>query len=467
MEYPLIIEYEKKGPLKVFATAKLTDKISPGITGWYYPVYVTIEEAILSDKQAGGNGVYHTLSFYEQAGEFYLPATNGYRGKPNEPPLYTTYKDRGAENPFSNIKYRLSELIDSQLPGFVRDEYDNFVIFLKAYYEFLEQDNKAQEVLENLGKYSDIDETAEELVEKFFSTYAYDISFSEVSDSRFFLKRIRELYSKKGTETSYRILFSYLFKETIDFFYPYTVVLKASSGNWRTRLSLKVKKINDAQNIYDLKDTVIEGVNSGARASVNNVLFFSRGPYEYFELELDEKSIEGNFIAGEGIIFLAGETITAAKTLIASQEERAILDIQAELYSVISRIIIEDPAIGYEEGNEVTITDSTGNYGRARISGVDLYGGIKTIQVIDSGFDYSSATEIDPGLPTKKIYGTYSLKEGKVTLRFPNKHGIDIGRNVEVKYTGNIFSPVNDITHSAVVVSVPDPRSIRFRYPGF
>lgn len=459
MNYPTLVEIEKRGAFKIFATSKLTSSQTPGIRGWYYPVYLNREEAITADREAGGKGVYNTNTFYEQPGEFYTPQTSSYHGQPNEPASYTIYKGSGATNPFSKIKYHLSELVQDQLPGFVRDEYDNFILFLQAYYEFLEQDNKAQEVLENLHKYSDIDETAEELVDRFFRTYAYDITFSDISDSRFFLKNVRELYSRKGTETSFRILFSYLFKETIEFFYPYTVVLKASDGKWITTLSLKVKKINEEQDIYNLKDTVVTGLTSNAKASVKNVLFFSRGPYEYYELELDEKSLDGDF--------LAGETITSFKSFAGIESSTNLLNIQAELYSVISRINVEFPSIGYEEGGEVSITDNFGNYGRARISGVDLYGGIKSIQIIDSGFDYSDQTTIDPGLPTRKISGTYSLKEGKVTVNFPNKHGLSIGANVEVTYTGNIFSPVNDITHSAVVVSIPTPRSIRYRYPGF
>jgi hypothetical protein len=458
MNYPLVIETERKGPLKIFGTPRLSDPNSPGKTGWYYPIYLTIEEAINADINNGGKGIFNTYNFYEYRGEFYSAENFKFEGLPNEPAQYNNYSGQGAVNPFSNIKYRLSQLVPDQLPGFVRDEYDNFVVFLKSYYEFLEQNNKAQEVLENLPTYSDIDDTIEDLVENFFKTYAHDITRSDVSNDRFFFKKIRELYSKKGTETSYRILFSYLFKETIEFFYPYTVVLRASDGKWARRLSLKIKKINEQQNMYDFKNTVVVGDSSGARASVNNVLFFSIGEYEFFELELDDKSLIGEFFAGENI--------STVKNL-ALSDAGSIIDLQAELYSVISRINITDPGIGYEVGNEVSITDNAGNYARARISGTDLYGGIQSIQIIDSGFDYTSATTIDPGLPTKKIFGTYALKDGKVTVSFPNRHGIRRGANINVNYTGNIFSPVNDTDHNAVVVSVPDIRTIRFRYPGF
>ena len=462
MSYNLLIQNERQGPLKIFGTPRVGSSNSPEQTGWFYPMYITIEEAIIADKANGGNGIFHTYNFYEYTGEFYMANSFKFDAIPNEPTQYSRYDGEGAVNPLSKIKYRLSELVSDQLPGFVRDEYDNFVVFLKAYYEYLEQNNKAQEVLENLPLYGDIDETAEELVENFFKTYAYDVSQSEISDSRFFMKKIRELYSKKGTETSYRILFSYLFKETIEFFYPYSVVLKASDGKWRTRLSLKVTPINEGQNIYDFKNTVVLGGTSGASASVNNVLFFSVGEYEYYELELDDTSVNGEFFAGE--------TITTIKNFALSNESLAslnLINLQAQLYSVISKIDVITPSIGYEEGTEITIKDSTGNYGKARISGVDLYGGIKSIQILDSGFEYSSLTTADPGLPTKKLLGTYALTQGKVTVTFPNRHGIRLGANVNVAYTGNIFSPVDDTNHNAVVVSIPDPRSIRFRYPGF
>jgi hypothetical protein len=76
-------------------------------------------------------------------------------------------------------------------------------------------------------------------------------------------------------------------------------------------------------------------------------------------------------------------------------------------------------------------------------------------------------TTIDPGFPTKTLVGEYAVKKGRVTVKFPNKHGITLDTNIQVEYTGNIFSPIDGEVHNAVVVSIPDPRSIRFRYPGF
>lgn len=461
MTYSVLRKEYKKGPLEIFGTARPTTTLvditnTTEIVGYFYPVFLNIEECILEDKQRGGNGNYITFTIYEVPGEFYMPSSFINLAKSKSSDFYELYQGEGAENPFSKIKNNLSVLIDDQLPDFVREENAEFIQFLTAYYEFLESNNQAQEILQNLSRYADIDETSELLVEQFFKTYSENLTKSDIADNRFIVKKIKELYANKGTEISYRLLFNILFKETIEFFYPYTVVLKASDGKWSTPYSLKVKQVIENQNIFDFEQTEIIGLTSGATASVSSVLKFNVGEFEYYQLVLDENSLTSNFIPGE--------LITATKSF---SDEPVVLNLRAELYRVVSKITIQESGIGYEIGQPITITDTTGKYARAEISGVDRFGGIKAINVIDSGFEYSDFTEVDPGLPGRVLDGTYEMIDGKVTITFPRQHGITIGKTIQVNYTGNVFSAVNDTSHEAVVVSVPTPRKIRFRYPGF
>jgi orotidine-5'-phosphate decarboxylase len=122
----------------------------------------------------------------------------------------------------------LSILVEDQLPDFIQSDYGMFVTFIKAYYEFLEQNNQAQEILQDISKYADIDETTENLVTRFIQNYASDLTVSSSANNRLLIKKIREIYSKKGTEPAYRLLFNVLYRESIDFFYPYDIVLKSS-----------------------------------------------------------------------------------------------------------------------------------------------------------------------------------------------------------------------------------------------
>ena len=54
-------------------------------------------------------------------------------------------------------KRRLSSLIESQLPGFIQYEYENFSKFVEKYYEHVESVGQPLDIISNLDKYRDID----------------------------------------------------------------------------------------------------------------------------------------------------------------------------------------------------------------------------------------------------------------------------------------------------------------------
>jgi hypothetical protein len=450
---------EALGALKVFDTLKIENE--PDVIGWFYPLFVTKEEAMVADIEHGGEGVYDTITLYNRYGEFYHARSFVFKGDSKEPLVYTKYDGNGAENSYSRIQNRLSVLVPKQLPEFIQSNYDRFVVFLKAYYEFLEQNNQAQSVFQNLRNYNNIDETAEDLVSNFLKTYAEDYYLSDIAENRFIIKRIRDIYSAKGSEKAYETLFRVLYKETIDFFYPNQYVLKASTGKWQRSFSLRVKPVNTLQNLYDFENTLVEGETSGARAIVSKVIRFNLGEYEIYELQLDSSSING--------LFLKNEIITATKLNIANNLPSDTLEIKGILYSLISNIDITDGGLGYEEGTKLTISDTTGEYAVAEIGGVNRFGTIKTINILEPGVNYSNVTTVDPGLPTMVLYGAYELviknKIGSTTLVFPAQHGLKVGALINVTYTGNIFSPVYNTSHNAVVTSVPNGRTLRYRYP--
>jgi hypothetical protein len=65
---------------------------------------------------------------------------------------------------------KTSLLIPSQLPSFVREnpDYDKFVTFLQAYYEWMEENGNVTERSKNILNYKDIDRTSEEFIEYFY-----------------------------------------------------------------------------------------------------------------------------------------------------------------------------------------------------------------------------------------------------------------------------------------------------------
>jgi hypothetical protein len=323
----------------------------------------------------------------------------------------------------------------------------------------LEQTNEAQELLQNISKYADIDQTSTFLIDKFFENYAYDISKSSVSDNTFLIKKIRDIYSRKGTEDAYRILFNILYKETIEFFYPYDIVLKTSSGKWYLPKSLKVQQIDPLQNVFDFENTLVVGELSKATAVVNKVQKIILGGYEIYELLLDTNSITNYFYPNEKIV-------ASKSVLLNNAVDKS--NLIATTYSVLSKIDVIDGKLGYEKGARVTISDPYGNgiFATAKVSGINQYGSITSIEVDNSGIDYSANTMVDIGLPTGNLLGSYSIVNGVVTIEFPNIHGIKKNTQISVRYTGNTLSPVNNTIQNIIVTSIPNVRSIRFTYPG-
>jgi hypothetical protein len=453
--------YEPKellGPLKIFGASK-AESFAGYKEGWFYPLYTTRTEAIQEDLNRNGKGIYRVLTFYNRKGEFYIPESFINVGRLKDPLIYTLYEGDGAENPFKRVQNRLSTLVEEQLPDFIQSEYTTFVTFLKAYYEFLEQNNQAQEILQDITKYADIDKTTNDLIAKFIQNYAYDLPQSKLANNRFLVKRIREIYSKKGTEPAYRLLFNILYKESISFFYPYDIVLKASSGKWTTRYALRIQQTNYRQNVFDFENTEVIGKTSGAKAIVSKVIKVDLQGYEVYELVLDPTSISGNF--------LKDETIEATKTILLNRNVLDVPSLSARVYSVISKIDVVDGGLGYKKGHPLTITDSTGILAKAKVNSVNRFGSIVSLNIVESGVNYSNNTVVTAGLPTETLTGTYSYYRGAVTITFPVQHGMVKGRNIEVFYTGNIYSPIDNTSHTASVVSIPNVRTIRYRYPGF
>lgn len=144
---------------------------------------------------------------------------------------------------------RTSLFVKNQLPKFITDEYPNFVLFLEAYYEFLEneqyienvsQKNNLTEKLKNLRYLSDIDKSLSDFEDQFFNTFAPSLPRDSKVSKEFLIKHILELYNSKGSINSFKLLFRMLFGENVQISYPKDNILRASDGRWVVESFLRV-----------------------------------------------------------------------------------------------------------------------------------------------------------------------------------------------------------------------------------
>jgi hypothetical protein len=187
---------------------------------------------------------------------------------------------------------KISSLVEQQLPSYVREDGPNLVAFLKAYYEYLEQDEYTVDGIKNLLAYNQIDNTLDKYIKYFTAEVIPSIPESVLTDKRLLAKHILDLYKTKGTQRSYELLFRIMYNEDVSFYYPSQDILRASDGRWTIETSIRLGKPSTGD-ITSLVGSIVTGVTSGASARVNRVT----SAYEtgLFITELFLNNIQGTF----------------------------------------------------------------------------------------------------------------------------------------------------------------------------
>lgn len=161
----------------------------------------------------------------------------------------------------------VSNFVQNQFPSFYQEEGQNFILFMKAYYEWLETSDNPIYQARRLYDYRDIDNTLEKFLEFFQKKYLYGIPFNVISNKRFLLKHILDVYRSKGSIQCYRLLFKLLYNEDIEVYLPGKDVLRVSDGTWYEPKYLEITK-NDRLTDY-IGKTII-GATSLVTATVEN-----------------------------------------------------------------------------------------------------------------------------------------------------------------------------------------------------
>ena len=280
---------------------------------------------------------------------------------------------------------KISNLVASQVPFFVRNDHDNFVAFVEAYYEFLEQQTGVVNVSKSLLDQSDVDLT-DIFVEKFYDNFLPFIPKNTIVDKTLILKHIKDFYRARGTEKSIRFLMRILFDEDVEFYYPQKDILKVSDGKWYQEKSVKITNIRVngvANNQLGIETKFINGKITGdtsnAYALVEKTSSYYEGSSLVRELKLSNQF--RTFGSGEGItsIFSEGDT---QKT------------ITANLFSGgINTVEIINGGTRYQVGDQIIIESGSGFGGNIIVSSVSS-GNLTAIAALNGGAGFKVGNEV-------------------------------------------------------------------------
>jgi hypothetical protein len=232
---------------------------SSGLTGYFYPLYLTAEEA------AAVNPAFDTHTFVGLDGMvFYMPQTayahaasaapsaESFQGEtymewPSQyiaPQLITavaTYapaqNNQVAIDALKNIE---SSRVEDLIPVQLRDSAGTLISLLTDYYKYLNSQDQASDIFKRIITEHEIDTTSLSYLDRIQSEIAKTVPDSRAIDRVSLYKRIVKYYSIRGSEESVLVFFRLFFDEFVQVLYPKDFLFKPSDGDWveTTELSL-------------------------------------------------------------------------------------------------------------------------------------------------------------------------------------------------------------------------------------
>jgi len=284
----------------------------------------------------------------------------------------------------------ISALVRNQFPSFYEEEGKNFLSFMEAYYNFLEQERGIISQTNTLLQNHNIDESLESFIEYFRKDIIPSIPDSIVANKRLLAKHIKDFYQSRGTLSAYKLLFRILFNEDVEINYPSDQILKVSDGNWR--IDRYLVTVHRDQN-YNLIGQTITGLESGAFALVEDVV---RRVVRGRDVDLLLLSnINGFFINSE---FVSADEL---------DEEYVPVPVEAGIHSFNILSGGADYAIGDKFD---IISEKKGLYGKIIVTGIEDKKGIINFTVRTGGSGYTSTTSDFSAKSLIRIEGADSVQ---------------------------------------------------------
>jgi len=125
---------------------------------------------------------------------------------------------------------KLSNLTNRVIPRYIREDNENFVTFIKSFFEYLEKPLGEYDSAANLQNYRSIEQTVDEFLPQFKFELGTDIPEEMESDLRYILKSIVEFYKIKGTEASIKFLYRTILNKEAVLYYPKVDMLRTSDA---------------------------------------------------------------------------------------------------------------------------------------------------------------------------------------------------------------------------------------------
>jgi hypothetical protein len=196
----------------------------------------------------------------------------------------------------------IASLVSQQFPAFYQEDGPNFVQFVKAYYEWMDEQGPILKS-RNLFEDGDIDTVGNDYINYFMTKFMRGIPQNIAADKRFLEKHILDIYRSKGSVEGLKLLFRLLYNEEINVYIPQVDMLTLSDGKWVRKQYLEVE---ERPFNYTYGKKIITGSSSGAKAFVTSasVLYTgSRVAQVLYISDIQDGPTGSSFVIGEYLVY--------------------------------------------------------------------------------------------------------------------------------------------------------------------
>jgi len=383
---------------------------------------------------------------------------------------------------FSVEKY-ISNFVQNQFPQFYQEEGPNFILFLRAYYEWMEENQEylssdgtityeGNPVAEarNLFDYRDIDNTLTKFLSHFQEKYLYGIPFNVIINQRFLLKHILDVYRSKGSIQSYRLLFKLIYDQDIEVYLPGTDLLKPSDGTW---VNPKYIEVTNNGNLNKFLNQTIIGVTSGTTAVVEDVISEKVNKNIVNSLYISNiQPTGGTFLNNEQIV-INGQTgnsaaISSAPVILGSLDYVNILNGGqnfkiGDTLKIVHRNPANNQIISFGDGGYLKVTGLTtssngqlninilnGGFGFTTNPNVFLYRGLGDTTGTGATLSIGSISYTETVSYNTDVIADYlstSISASSYNLPLYPAANLSSTINTALSYTSNTFGSISSLTN--------------------
>lgn len=319
----------------------------------------------------------------------------------------------------------ISALIQKQVPEHLRDSSPLFTAFLETYYEYAQQRNNAVGLIQNHSENIDIDLTLDSYITKFYDTYGKYIPVEMSYDKRNFIKLLNDIYTAKGTEKAFKLLFKTLFNEEVNISTPADNILKASDGVWVKEQFITVEAqygaiLSETNTLTLTNDYGIFSINSHRKEST------SATATRFYYKTLDNIKIVDN-----QIIFIKDsfDISTYVGVIVKSPKQ----------------LKIQTPGNNWQRGQVLTIPGSNKNT-IARVVSVDGNGGILSTEILEYGHAHSdNQISVVSPYPNKPVGSVVDIVSTLVSIN-PTVYNHQLSIN---DYTDGVVENITGTSNSS------------------